>query len=431
MASRWLGNSKKSKEVISKMPKMNKISIVLSIFLLLVSVTSALSEIPSFGASNYPEFANDLKTLKSIEVVARNGVLIFGKASLEKKDYIRVLRLKGAPFEMGYQRGILLKKEITHILKNRTKVESYFSFSRKSKTLKYLRHIEPKIPSEYIDEVKGMAAALDINFDYMLAAVLQWELDRLGCTIVAANNGATLDGKMLSLRSMENSPDWHTFLEILVIFYEPDRGNSFASLNGPGGIGVYTGINDKQLTVDDNLLRCLKVDFSGDGIPLTLFKRMVIQYSNILEDVHRFVEGHKRSSPINIFVADGKLNEMRVYELGTDRFAVRRPENNILCSMNHTVALDAELKYRPEESYARYNFAMEYMKKAYGEISLEKLINFTKTDFIADKRKRVLQYIVINSPKELDFWVAVQKEDNKQACYNEFIKFNLLEEIKR
>jgi hypothetical protein len=418
-------------EVTSKMRRMNKISILLSIAFLMVSVTSVFSEIPPFKASNYPEFANDLKTLKSLEVATRNGTLIFGKASLEKRGYIRVLHLKGLPFEMGYQHGTLLKKEILEILKNRTGIESYFSFSKKNSTLKYLRNIEPKISSEYVNEIRGMAAALDIDYDYLLAAKLAWELNKIACTIVAANNGATADGNIIYLRSMENHPKTHTFLEILVIFYEPEQGNSFVSVNGPGGIGVYSGMNQRQMTIEDNLVRCLKEDFSRDGIPLTLLRRQIIQYSGNIEDVQTYIERYTRSSPDNILVTDAKVNEMRVYELGLKKFAVRKPDNGMLCSTNHPVALDLELKYKPLDSYEVYNFGMEFLKKNHGGISMEKLTQFIKNDFIADARKRILQYIVIMAPKQLDFWVAVQKQDNKQACYNEFVKFNLLEEIAR
>jgi hypothetical protein len=411
--------------------KMKKTSFMLSIFLLIVSVTSALGEIPPFKGSNHPEFETDLKMLKSVEVVRRNGALIFGKASLEKRDYIRVLHLKGTPFEMGYQHGILLKKEILEILKKRTDIESYFSLFKKGSTLKYLRHIEPKIPSQYIDEIKGMAAALNIDYDYLLASKVIWELNKIACTIVAANSGATADGNIIHLRSMENHPKTQTFLEILVIFYEPEQGNSFVSINGPGAIGVYSGMNQKQMTVEDNLVRCLKEDFSRDGIPLTLLRRQIIQYSGKIEDVQTYIEQYTRSSPNNILVTDAKVNEMRVYELGLKKFAVRKPDNGMLCSTNHPVVLDLEPKYKPWDSYEVYDFGMEFLKRNHGGISMEKLIQFIKSDFMTDARKRILQYIVIMAPKQSDFWVAVQKEDNKQACYNDFIKFNLYEEIKR
>jgi hypothetical protein len=396
-----------------------------SLILIHVLISASLAEMPPFKVSDYPEFSETLSELKSMDIVEKDGVLTFGKARLERRNYIRLLHLKGEHFELGYQHGILLKKEIINILKIRTKVESFFGFFKKKKTLEYLRHIESLIPMDITDEIKGMAAALDIDYDYMLAATLNWEMSKLGCTIVAAQDEASADKNIIYLRSMENHPDVHTFVEIIVIFYEPGNGNSFASVNLPGGIGVYSGINEKKLTVDDTLIRCIKADFNKTGVPLTLFRRMIIQYSNSMEDVQKYIETHQPSSPNNILVTASASNEIRLFQVGIDKFAVETPQEGILCATNRPTVLDVELNHTPEEAIIRYNFAYDFMKKESGAIDFQKLVNFSKTDFMTDRNKRVLQYIVIMVPGELGFWLAVQKEDNRQATYNDFIRFNL------
>jgi len=410
---------------------MKKISILVVITFLLVSTSPAFGKMPSFKAENYPEFGDVLKRLKAIEVVESNGKKTFDKASLEKRDYIRVLRLKGSPFEMGYQHGILLRKEITKILKKRTKIESYFRGRKKKRTLKYIRQVESLIPSEYLAEIKGMAAALNIDYDYILASRLIWELRKTGCTVVAASGAATVDGNIIYLRSMENRPKTHTYLEIIVIIYEPDKGNSFVSINGPVGIGVYSGMNEKHMTVDDNHVRSVKGDFRVDGIPLTLFRRMIIQNSNSMEEVQKFIESHIPSSSNNITITDGKTNEMRVYEVAGNKHRVRSPENGIMCSTNHFIALDVDLKYKPKESQKRYDLAVDQMKKRHGKIDSQSLVKFSKSGFMSDRKRCVQQYIVIMAPKNLDFWLAAQKRNNKQASKNNFVKFNLSEELKR
>lgn len=410
---------------------MKKIGISLVVAFVLLSIGSAFAKMPAFKADNYPELADELKRLKSIEVRESNGKKTFDKASLETRDYIRVLHVKGSPFEMGFQHGILLREEITKRLKKRTKIESYFQGREKKRTLKYIRQAEPIIPSEYLNEIKGMAAATDSDYDYMLASKLISELRKTGCTIVAANGAATVNSNIIYLRSMENRPKTHTYLEIIVIFYEPNHGNSFVSINGPGGIGVYSGMNEKQMTVDDNLVPCVKDDFRVDGIPLTLFRRMIIQNSNSMEEVQKFIESHIPSSSDNITITDAKTNEMKVYEVAGDRRAVRSPENNIMYSTNHFVALNMELKCKIKESYERYDFAADYMKKQHGKIDSQSLIRFIKSKFMSDRKRCIQQYIVIMAPNDLVFWLAAQKKDNKQASKNEFVKFNLPDELKR
>jgi hypothetical protein len=400
---------------------MKKIGISLAVAFVLLSFGSAFAKMPAFKADNYP-----------IEVLESNGKKTFDKASLETRDYIRVLHLKGSPFEMGYQHGTLLNKEITQVLKKRTKIRSYFRGGEKKRTLKYIRHAESIVPSEYLDEIKGMAAATDIDYDYMLASRLIWELRQTGCTTVAANGAATVDGNIIYLRSMENSRRIHTYLEIIVIICEPDLGNSFVSINGPGGIGVYSGMNERKITIDDNIIGYVKNGFRRDGIPLTLYRRMIIQQANNMDDAQEFIETHIPSGPNNILITDGKANEMRVYEVAGSKHAARRPENDILCSTNHPLMLNLDLVRKYEGSYERYDVATTYLKKHYGKIDSGKLIEFIKSDFMAKlykKRAKVLQYIVVMAPKSQDFWVAVQKKDNKPASHNRFIKFNLLEEL--
>lgn len=115
---------------------MKKIGILLVVAFVLLSIGSAFAKMPAFKADNYPELADALKRLKSIEVRESNGKKTFDKASLETRDYIRVLHVKGSPFEMGYQHGTLLRKEITQVLKKRSKIESYFRGRKKKRTLR-------------------------------------------------------------------------------------------------------------------------------------------------------------------------------------------------------------------------------------------------------------------------------------------------------
>lgn len=276
-----------------------------------------------------------------------------------------------------------------------------------------------------------MAAATNIDYDYMLASKLISELRKTGCTVVAANGAATVDSNIIYLRSMENRPKTHTYLEIIVIFYDPDHGNSFVSINGPGGIGVYSGMNEKQMTVDDNLVPCVKDDFRKDGIPLTLFRRMIIQRSNSMDDAQKFIQSHIPSGSDNITITDGKTNEIKVYEVAGNKHKVRSPENGIMCSTNHFIALDVEMKCKIKESYERYDFAADYMKKQHGKIDSHSLIRFIKSNFMSDRKRCIQQYIVIMAPNDLAVWVAAQRKNNKQASKNEFVKFNLLDELKR
>ena len=50
--------------------------------------------------------------ITKLRVEKREGKVYYGDAYLEKRDGITLVHLKGSPYEIGYQHGILLKDEI-------------------------------------------------------------------------------------------------------------------------------------------------------------------------------------------------------------------------------------------------------------------------------------------------------------------------------
>ena len=70
--------------------------------------------IPAAKPFEHPQ----LKNLSSQSIAAENDTIKFGESKKYVVDNIKIVSLKGSPFEIGYAHGKLLKEEIEEYLKS-------------------------------------------------------------------------------------------------------------------------------------------------------------------------------------------------------------------------------------------------------------------------------------------------------------------------
>lgn len=106
---------------------------------------------------------------------------ILKKASFEEKQGVKILKINGSPYEMGYQHGFLLADKINQMIAKTLLGTIAYISAQTGKTLAQAQALiwvgqetaEPFIPSELMEEMHGIkgganAAGINITLKQML-----------------------------------------------------------------------------------------------------------------------------------------------------------------------------------------------------------------------------------------------------------------------
>jgi hypothetical protein len=300
-------------------------SLVVSLFLPAFYATSAESEKeiePPFG-----------RLVETCETENGIGMLIevYDIRGLLPRTLVIV---QGPPFEMGYQFGILTGRDFEELL--------FDYISEVFKGLPYelvkpllllsAKTMEPFIPKEYIEEMKGLALGFKeigsgLTYDDVL--IVHTHVDTvsglssiIACDSVAAWGNATVDGKLIH----GHNCDWAAGSVLskggISLLKIPDNGYPYMISTWKGVIGGFNGMNAKGISIGQ------MSEFSKDGIPffgdpiMWLYPE-VLQYSSSIDDAIDIVSSRERTYGSNLLVTDGK--SAVVLETSEDLIAVKVP----------------------------------------------------------------------------------------------------------
>ncbi|MEK6678828.1 MAG: C45 family autoproteolytic acyltransferase/hydrolase [Nitrospirota bacterium] len=371
--------------------------------------------------------------------------IAYNNAYLEIKDNTYLLHLKGSHHEMGYQYGKLLGYKFDDTLRA---FESLFpkiplgSFGRwlLNRYVYYKAgQIEKYVPAEYIEEMKGMADSFkDYNPDYRILLFFHVLHDighNFASSAFAVSGEATPDRKLLIGRNADLGNEG-TFDNLkTIVFYEPDKGNSFVSICWPAMVGVISGINDKGIVV--SVMSSRSNDVSMKGMPISFLLKKTLQYANNIDEAVKIISETPRMSSSSIIIGDGKTNEAVIVEASARKMAVRKSERSVIFQTNHYVT---ELyKDDPKNiaardkgnSMPRFKRLEKIISENYGSITKEKVIEFLR-DHSDVKGRRLpyrekgainridTSYSILFSPSELKFYLAAPP-----GAYGRFMAFDL------
>ena len=292
-----------------------------------------------------------------------------------KPNGLKVLHLKGTGYERGYQYGAMLKDEIEESLKSgmtmfalyigKGKHDHNYNYEKGMERIKLgAEEMEPFIPTEFINEMKGMAKALeDAGSDLTYEDILMWNtindtkmlakgpclvedrnppgkripyFPRGGCLSASASRDATADGSMIVGKNF----DWYATPEMrkhpLVLVVEPtDGGHSYLSPAYPGWICCIEGLNDQGISTG---LQISRSDYETmKGVGWHFMTALLLKYSDSIDDAINILTVYPRPCG-NIFqICNGKTGDAAVVETTANALAVRYPQDgkNILWTANH------------------------------------------------------------------------------------------------
>ncbi|MFH1539367.1 MAG: C45 family autoproteolytic acyltransferase/hydrolase [bacterium] len=395
-----------------------------------------------------------------VELRVEGDRVYFGEAYREEREGFIVVHLKGEPYSVGYQQGVLLKDEIRYALKFMDKVlldyiSEYGDMKPGKSTLAMLKdmaynsYISKEIPfilEEHVREMEGVADGAGVKYKDILTINAGYDaienLMKLYCSAFAAGPPATKDGKLFHGRNLDWEPPELVAEQNIIFFIEPEGGVPFAHVAPSHFTDVLTGMNMEGIaaTIDVSLSSEPKIE----GMPTFLMLRQVMQSATSLEEAIRIIESTPRTVGNNFVISDGKALDAVVLECSSSRCETRKLEDGLVWATNHyehpeMKKVQASMKsYWWSDTGGRYGRLGELLRGNSGSLDIDALVgifrdrynwetathdSFCPHSLCSPKNSQS----VIFEPAEKRFWVAQPLPI--PSCDGKFVPFDLRAEF--
>lgn len=232
-------------------------------------------------------------------------------SSSEGQGKLRVLELKGTPYERGKVHGQTLKPEIQELVKRwKADLEKKYSVPAETYIKKFLEAsdfrpaIERWTPG-LLDEVRGIADGAGVDFEIMYAFQLvdeSWvigpDLSFSKCTTIAANKRG-LTSAFVS-QTLDIPTFYHGFQTVLRIEGNDQEPEALV-YTFPGFIAA-NGLNDRSVAVCVNAVT--QMAYSVKGLPVAFVIRGILRQKTY-EDAVRFIKDIEPAAPQNYMIGGG------------------------------------------------------------------------------------------------------------------------------
>ena len=324
-----------------------------------------------------------------------------GMGTTQKLTAADVLVLEGTGYDLGQKQGFALKAAILHLyndwlLPKLKAVPLLFEIYAKAK----VHNMEPFIPQDLKDEIRGMSDAVGI--DYNMALIVNAVPDIMGlvskpfgCSTFVVLPERSAEGGLIYGRNLDYEQSellrqyWHP-----TVFARPGK-HRVLSINVPGMSGVLTAINDHGVMM--SRMTSYSRHISSHGVPSMLLFRHILEEADTAADAGVLYRQAARTVAVNVMVADSR--SAQVLEATGTQFYVRTPNQaGVLYSANHyeTPALKDGIHGRDERwsQLARFD---NNTRKILADDVLETLA------LSAGKGKNLLAAVVDYSRKTMTF----------------------------
>ncbi|OPX55622.1 Acyl-coenzyme A:6-aminopenicillanic acid acyl-transferase [Oceanospirillum multiglobuliferum] len=323
---------------------------------------------------------------------------ILSKGSIDNVQGVKIIKLSGNSYEIGFQHGYLLADNIRLMIEQTLPaaaaviaktLHSDFdtAFEKMQRAAKLAR---PYLPEELVAEMRGIAdganaAGYSTNFETIqlwntmydqwciYAHPHYWDIDNperkgqypngkagthvlagAGCSSFSAwDESAGGDGKLIFCKNEDNL-NLPAQLENRYLFVvNPDIGNAHLYLCFPGMIGMDGGFNDKGITMMTQYSASIHETMEGCGIGV--FTRLLLTHANNLDEAKQVFFDHPRCTGIAYHCADAINKKACVVETSAKMVTVRDPMPNFsrLWQANDSIC------YPGYQAYYGYNMVAD------------------------------------------------------------------------
>jgi hypothetical protein len=271
---------------------------------------------------------------------------LLGIARIESHGGLTALYLSGSPYEMGYQQGTLAR-ELIHAYRQAAYDYVLPQVPGPKRLAKpvlfhYASSYWPTVPAELHQEIKGIADGAGVHPIEVLVSAAIWEILLVsGCSEFAATAPVTADGSLLHGFNYDLMRPEHALIQpyLAAIFFRPDRGIPFVTVNTVGSIGANAGMNEEGISVawDNTYLRDQELvrDIALPVVPFIITLRRLLEYARTLDEAIDIVTS-SLPRPLADIVIIGSAREGRAVALETagHKFAVRAMNGGTVWSTN-------------------------------------------------------------------------------------------------
>jgi isopenicillin-N N-acyltransferase-like protein len=244
---------------------------------------------------------------------------------------IPVLKASGTPWNMGHMIGSQLSKSLRIVTERfEERVAALGDGGLQAKVEPYVACTE-KVAPRTLEEIRGMAEGAGVGFHSLFGLNTAQELTySQGCSSLAVNSEATLDGSVILAHNEDNSPFYadHCY----VVDGTPDEEPAFLAFAYAGFV-LHQGFNDRGIGSVGNAL------YSNDlrvGVPKLVAYREVMR-SEFLEDAIRRCIRPERANGNNHVLASAE-GELYDVEVSATRHSLLYAEGGIMAHTNHFTA---------------------------------------------------------------------------------------------
>lgn len=392
-------------------------------FALLVAVGMSLPALAARGETAAAE-APSRQIIVCTDPAESKTVARCGAGWLETVHGYPVLHLKGTPYEMGYQHGVLLRDSVRKNMqtllevKGEQAVAEVGGFKLKPRNVidMIMQIQKPFVPEKYLQEMDGLAAGAGLDPQEIRAANFIPEL--FHCSGFAISGDATADGTLYHGRVLDYGVDWGLQDHAVIIVAEPDGGIPFVNISYSGFIGSVTGMNARQISIGE---------MGGGGIgnwagvPMAQLMREVIETTETLDQAIAVFADNPRTCEYYYVIADGKSGESVGMAATWEKVdVIRAGESHPL--LPHTVANCALLS-----AGDRYHELVRRVRAGKGKFTAESALSLMDRP-VAMKSNL---HNVLFEPASSRFWVANAAADGSPAAEQPYYAFQLTELLDR
>ncbi len=391
----------------------------------------------------------DVFLQKTIERLTDNHHIPF-EGVLEKENALPILYLKGSAYEIGYQHGHLMAKEIQDAKK---KIYQYMNRKLIIPGISHLlvkivlarawKKMEPYVSYDELRELEGLADGSGLSLTDVKRLHAIPDLIESMCSNGIYFGAATKDGKLIHIRNLDWVREMGIAKQAAVMVYEPSGKIPYVNLGYYGFIGVLTGVNREEISVGE--VGADSVDESLEGTPMPFLLKRVLSTAHSLDQAAEIITKSTRTSSFNYMFGDAKNNQAMAVETTHNHFRIFKDNDPVeeksgygfpmkCVLMRGDPAFDPEIrnlqtcsKGNPKKKglespmgssayEVRYKKQSELVREHYGQITPDIAIQIAKS--IAPDSN--LQSVVIQFP---DFWIA-NATDKLSAAQTEYHHFN-------
>ncbi len=304
-----------------------------------------------------------------------------GQGFYEEQEEIKILHLKGKPYDMGFQHGSLLADRINDLILRA--LDATVAVISKSigidhdtawkKMIEGSTAATPFFPPEYLEEMQGITDGVTskTNCKTTLADIILWntmydqwclyahphysairknESNKCSCHEKSNSNtisgagcssfsawGNAVKGEMLVFgKNMDNLNLPGILDNRMLVIVDPDNGMGHAFVTHPGMIGIDGGMNSAGITMMTHYDAFCDETMEGCGIGT--LTRLLLAQSKTFDQAVQILKEYPHCTGIAFHVTDSNLEKAAIVNASSEKICIRHPMEgqDVLFSSNHT-----------------------------------------------------------------------------------------------